>query len=501
MNPFLDDGSGELSTLQDGTFSLNVASAVIGDTTPGQPLRINASRKVTSGLIQLADCSFTPLTNPAVANLSMAGYQLTNVARITQPASDRNITIGSTIISTGTINSQHVQIGEESSIAAGAFIGCVVEGYRATASGNAALAAGNTASAGAYATAVGTDSLASLTQNVAVGNISVATGITSTAIGADTVASGFRAIAFGKSATATASESIMVGPFGTNAVANSCKIGGATIASIYPSSSICDLGTVAVRFKDVHASGSIIGSVKTSAVNDVVTNAGASVDQRVAIFSGTTGKLLTDSGATLSQYALLSGPTWTGPVNMGGQNITNGGSITAGAITAGAIVSNAAPVPIFKFGLTTPTVGFATTMAETSLLPGSTIGSLAFGPTTVAGMTIKFLNVWLITMGAATTFTVRLKINGTTFLTSVMAAGAVTNQFVDCQYTLQLGAGTATRIYGTAKITRDLSTTSIATTNADIWTKTATNTLSLTGQFSDVNGAWRGDMFDIFSSH
>ena len=48
MNPFLDDGSGDLSALQDGTFSLNVASAVISNTTPSQPLRTDASRKVTT---------------------------------------------------------------------------------------------------------------------------------------------------------------------------------------------------------------------------------------------------------------------------------------------------------------------------------------------------------------------------------------------------------------------------------------------------------------------
>ena len=221
MNPFLDDGSGDLSALQDGTFSLNVASAVISNTTPSRPLRTDASRKVTSGLIQVADCAFTPLTNPATADLSLAGYKLTNTGSITQPAANSNIVFGNTISNTGMVNSNHVLIGCEASVDAAAFIGSTAVGYRASCTENGAVAVGNASTANAYAVAVGQGSIASLLQNVAVGNLALASGVTSLAIGADSIASGFRAMAFGDAAVASGSESIMIGPVGTNSIANS----------------------------------------------------------------------------------------------------------------------------------------------------------------------------------------------------------------------------------------------------------------------------------------
>ena len=60
-SPFLTDGDTDLSVLQDGTFTINVAAATVGDTVPGLPLHVDSRRKVTSGLIQLADCAFIPL--------------------------------------------------------------------------------------------------------------------------------------------------------------------------------------------------------------------------------------------------------------------------------------------------------------------------------------------------------------------------------------------------------------------------------------------------------
>ena len=155
MNPFLDDGSGDLSALQDGTFPLNVASVVISNTTPSQPLRTDASRKITTGLIQVADCAFTPLTNPATTNLNLASYAINNVASITTPAANSNIRIGNSIVNAGIANRDHVQIGAESSIAADALTGSVSVGYRASSTDSGAVAVGNTSTANAYAIAVG----------------------------------------------------------------------------------------------------------------------------------------------------------------------------------------------------------------------------------------------------------------------------------------------------------------------------------------------------------
>ena len=76
--------------------------------------------------------------------------------------------------------------------------------------------------------------------------------------------------------------------------------------------STCDLGTTAVRFKDLNMSGSIIVPTYARTADNVVSNAGAGVAGNAPIFSGTTGKVLADSGASLSNYLPLSGGNMTG---------------------------------------------------------------------------------------------------------------------------------------------------------------------------------------------
>ena len=102
--------------------------------------------------------------------INMNGSGLTNVASITTPSTNTNIRIGNTITNTGTTNSNHVQIGAESSVDATAFIGSTAVGYRASCTSDGAIAIGNTSTANAYAVSVGQNSSASLLQNVAIGN-------------------------------------------------------------------------------------------------------------------------------------------------------------------------------------------------------------------------------------------------------------------------------------------------------------------------------------------
>ena len=73
------DSAVDLTELQLGTYPINIASAVIQSLAPNLPVRTNADRMVTSGLIQLTDCAFAPLTNPASANLNLANFAITNV--------------------------------------------------------------------------------------------------------------------------------------------------------------------------------------------------------------------------------------------------------------------------------------------------------------------------------------------------------------------------------------------------------------------------------------
>lgn len=72
-SPFLLGGAFDLSVLQDGSTPINVASAVVGDLAPSLPVHTDASRQLTSGLIQASDCGFDPVavspTTSVVGNL------------------------------------------------------------------------------------------------------------------------------------------------------------------------------------------------------------------------------------------------------------------------------------------------------------------------------------------------------------------------------------------------------------------------------------------------
>src|SRR3954451_4966834 len=75
---FLSRG-GDFAALQTGTFSANLASIVVQNLTPSFPVRTNASKELISGLIQLADCNFAPLTNPVEENLDLGGNAITDL--------------------------------------------------------------------------------------------------------------------------------------------------------------------------------------------------------------------------------------------------------------------------------------------------------------------------------------------------------------------------------------------------------------------------------------
>ena len=62
---FLSSGSnGGLEELQSGNFSVNVASVAIQSLAPSLPIRTNVNKELISGLIQLNDCNFNPISNP-----------------------------------------------------------------------------------------------------------------------------------------------------------------------------------------------------------------------------------------------------------------------------------------------------------------------------------------------------------------------------------------------------------------------------------------------------
>ena len=74
--------AGNLEELQSGNFSVNVASVAIQSLAPSLPLRTNANKELISGLIQLNDCNFNPVSNPSSTDLDLASYAITDVKQI-----------------------------------------------------------------------------------------------------------------------------------------------------------------------------------------------------------------------------------------------------------------------------------------------------------------------------------------------------------------------------------------------------------------------------------
>ncbi len=390
---------------------------------------------------------------------------------ITQPSADNNVVIGSGASTTA--NASNVLIGNGASIAAGQILSTVV-GFGATANGNYCTNVGSQNNTGGGSIAVGAQVSANGANSIGIGNLTsvsndncVAIGfqasaseLQGTAVGSSAICSGgqygcaygtastasaAQAIAIGVLSVASQSDAIAIGSFCDNNIADSCKIGSTSITNIRANSLVCDLGTVTEPFQNAYLSGSLIGSVKTSATNDLVTNASTSVSGNVPSFSGTSGKIITDSLMPVR--------------NLVSQKCAQTAQYNA------------------IFNVTT----------ETSIIPSSVTGNLAFAAnSTVNGTTIKLKSVWLSEFGVVTTLTLRFKVNGTTIYTITSTPGILSNNIVTHEWNAQM-RGTSDIL-----ISSQLCYDGIAAQNRQSyiagWDKTISNTISVTGQFSDTNG-------------
>lgn len=158
-------------------------------------------------------------------------------------------------------------------------------------------------------------------------------------------------------------------------------------------------------------------------------------------------------------------------------------------------------IPATRCTLSNTTIGFSATTAETSIIQGTLSGSLTIPPPTTAGFTMKMSGDWLYSAGVVTTFTVRFKVNGTTCATTTIPAGIAVNQDIHVEHTIQLRS-TNNRLYIACRMIRNGATPVMNGTIIDnIWLPAGSNTISMTGQFNDTNGTWRGDSFDLWSSY
>ena len=489
---FLGTGSNDLSALQDGSFVLNVASANIQSLVPNMPIRASATRELVSGLIGVSDCSFTPLTNPVAGDLNMNNNSITNAQQIglSQNSSPSTPSAGKLNVYN---NGGNLRIIDSSStiqtVATTANLAAYLPLAGGTMTGSINLGGQEITNCAAYRmpfnsspVILGTSSTVGSDYCILAGSVSTIDSLSTaaTCIGyGSTVTSSNASTAIGSTITQSASPgAVLVGSYtkSTNAI-QGIAIG--QYAETKGNLSIC-VGGYAIANSQ---SAVVIGNGSTS-------SASAANCIGYGLTNSTANSLLFDASVNMrSSSTTCDLGTTANPF----QNLLLNGYARTSSVSKS--------IPCVRCTYSDSSFGFSLTTTETSIIDGTLSGSLTIPATTAAGFTMHMRAAWLYTAGAATTFTIRFKVGGTTILTTTIPAGTAVNQTIWAEHIIQLRSPN-NRLFVSCKISRDAGTTIINSTIADsIWNPASSNAITATGQFSDTNGVWRGDSFSLDSSY
>lgn len=211
---------------------------------------------------------------------------------------------------TGTINMGAQEISNVSAIRSNNTN--IVYGTGASASSTNSVAIGNGASTSATSSiAIGSGATANDASSTVMGRSSIVAGVQSTVVGASCNVTTGPCCVFGFSNISTAIGADVFGRSLTNGTASSLLMNAYANIRV-AANNVTDLGTSAIKFKDIYLAGSVTGPTNTRTADNIVSCAGTSVNNRVAVFSGVTGKIITDSGSTLSQFLPIAGGTMSG---------------------------------------------------------------------------------------------------------------------------------------------------------------------------------------------
>lgn len=230
-------------------------------------------------------------------------------------------------------------------------------------------------------------------------------------------------------------------------------------------------------------SGELKTNDSSGNVNIILTQDVAGTASHIPVYTAS-GSMLVDSTHTLSEYAPLAGATFTGDV------------------LAPSLYSAQLPVSSWRAAKNASWSSIGpNNIVESSMIDNSKItGSMVIAPSVFRGFTTRLSFLALYSSGAATTFTIRFKVNGTTILTSVIPAGVVVNQYYKLNYVMSIVENSNSRILISSEIQRSGATPIIdASLNDVVWVSAANNTISVTGQFSDNSGTWGHTQFDMWS--
>lgn len=573
---FLGTSTNDLSALEDGSFALNVATADIQSLVPSMPVRASATRELVSGLIEVADCNFTPLTNPATGDLDMNNNNITNTRQL---ALVQNGDVSTPPVNTINIynNSGPKYIDSSSNVytfattdnltaylplAGGTMTGPINMGGQEVTNSSAFRVSGTniiigdskTNATNTDSTAIGTNCSSTGDRSIAIGNSSNSSTQFGVAIGANSLVNGSAGIAIGSYSTSSAG--IVIGSsstsnafrahcFGsslTNNTANSVLIGAA--GNIRASDTTCDLGTIANPFQTLYLNANIAGPTNSRTADNIVSNAGASTSGNLTSFSGTTGKVVTDSGivatnvvtnsggvVTAGQVATFSGttgklitnsttpilgtpasgtlsnctglPISTGVSGLGTNVATMLGSFTSSNIkaactnpngTGGFLVFSTEPdftgatqrlQPLKLSKMTQYDVRSITnTTTPTSFLTASSVGSSLYAAnTTNDGMVIKIRAfAQLNNWAGGGTLTISLYINGAVTMNLLLPAGTAATSHFLIEFDCTVKPADSIRGQGVLMASGQLPV--LGDTGGRTWTKSALNSVDVVATWS-----------------
>lgn len=215
-------------------------------------------------------------------------------------------------------------------------------------------------------------------------------------------------------------------------------------------------------------------------VNIILSETLPGVDGKFPVYAPG-GVKLVDSTYGPVDFAQLSGATFTG------------------AVAASSLTSAGVPVNSWRASKDSDWGVRGGNALEFDLISGTMVGSLVVNPFAQGGFTHHTKFVALQSSGAATTLTIRYKVNGTTVLTTTIPALVTVNVYTEYEFTLQ--RGDFDRVYVASKILQDGRTPIMYADLADaVWLNAGANTITITGQYSDNNGNYIPRVFEMWSS-
>ncbi len=313
-----------------GTGDEVIVSNGPGSITLSTPQPIASTSSPTFNDLTLTSLNTIPISSyiitPSTSDLNMNSHSISNVVNLNGTAVSNYLKTPSTVNldmnnhyisnfnSLRPIDS-NVNIGNSTTLPLGG-IGNIVLGDFTTTTANNAVCIGLQNIARGNSVAIGKETFAGTSATVVGYRSSCGVNTDTVIMGHDNVSSG-------------GANADIFGVNQTNNQANTLLLGNGSYSNIRASGGVCDLGTAAVPFKDIYSTSSLVGTVKTSAINSIVTGPASATGDNLASYDLTTGKIIKDSGiaaSTISGGPFL--PLAGGTMTSGATTNQNTGSLT-----------------------------------------------------------------------------------------------------------------------------------------------------------------------------